>query len=278
MLVRLRPEVQAVLRVGPIVTEPAAFDTGDATVDAALTDLAMTDPVAANQAEAAFGALTWGQGLHIVSLRSVQEFLWYQLPSKFAVSVEEHREIAQALGELFDRVGLPRYAELCRSPITDTVLTAYDTDGRGAGITAYRKALDNGGVEPPDIPGLLAWGGMLGVEEHAAFWSLADHLEVAITAGAYTPGGRGWKAAAAAVARDYLTVGRLELGGDSYLDRIHAERRGRWADSRGPGRAALTQAVAPLLDQPTPGAGRRRGPPHRRSAGSSPPSPVTAHP
>ena len=59
------------------MTEPAVFDTGDATVDAALSELAMTDPVAANQAEAAFGALTWGQGLHIVSLRSVQEFLWY---------------------------------------------------------------------------------------------------------------------------------------------------------------------------------------------------------
>ena len=190
MLVRLGPEVQAVLRVGPNVTGPIVFDTGDETVDAALTDLAATDPVAANQAEAAFGALTWGQGLQIVSLRSVQEFLWYQLPSKFAVPLEEHREIAQALGELFDRVGLPRYAELCRSPITDSILTAYDTGGRGDGITAHRKALVDGGVEPPDIPGLLSWGGMLGVEEHAAFWSLADHLELAITAGEYTPGRR----------------------------------------------------------------------------------------
>ena len=196
--------------------------------------------------------MTWGQGLQIVSLRSVQEFLWYQLPSKFAVSVEEHREIAQALGGLFDRVGLPRYAESCRSPITGSVLTAYDADGRGAGITAYRKALVDGGVEPPDIPGLLSWGGMLGVEEHAAFWSLADHLELAISAGAYTPGRRGWRTTAAAVARDYLTIGRLELGGDSYLDRIHAERRDRWADSRGPGRAALTQAVAPMLANPPP--------------------------
>jgi hypothetical protein len=252
VLVRLGPEVQAVLRVGPNVTGPIVFDTGDETVDAALTDLAATDPVAANQAEAAFGALTWGQGLQIVSRRSVQEFLWYQLPSKFAVSVEEHREIAQALGGLFDRVGLPRYADSCRSPVTDSILTAYDTGGRETGITAYRKALEGGGVEPPDIPGLLAWGGMLGVEEHAAFWSLADHLELAITAGAYTPGRRGWKAAAAAVASDYLTIGRLELGGDSYLDRIHAERRDRWADSRGPGRAALTQAVAPLLANPPP--------------------------
>lgn len=234
------------------MTEPAVFDTGDETVDAALTDLAAADPVTANQAEAAFGALTWGQGLPIVSLRSVQEFLWYQLPSKFAVPAQEHHEIAHALGALFDRVGLPGYAGLCRSPVTDSILGAYDTGGRPAGITAYRKALDAGGVEPPDLPGLLAWSGLQGAEEHTAFWSLADHLEVAVTAGAYHPGGRGWKTAAAEVARGYLTVSRLELGGDSYLDRIHTERRGRWADSRGPRRAELTQAVLPLLTEPPP--------------------------
>ena len=47
--------------------------------------------------------------------------------------------------------GLPRYPERCRSPLTDQVLGVYDTDV-DAGITAYRKALDAGGVEPPDIP------------------------------------------------------------------------------------------------------------------------------
>lgn len=41
------------------MTEPARFDTGDPAVDAALTDLDVTDPVAAQDAEAAFGALTW---------------------------------------------------------------------------------------------------------------------------------------------------------------------------------------------------------------------------
>ena len=234
------------------MTEPTLFDTGDDVVDAALTELAATDLDVANLAETGFGALTWGQGLQIVSLRGVQEFLWYQLPTKFAAPVQEQREIADALGTLFDRVGLPRYADLCRSPTTAGILEAYDTGGRAVGIPAYRKALEAGGVEPPEIPDLLAWGGMLGVEEHAAFWSLADHLEVAITAGAYTPGGRGWKTAAAEIARGYLTVSRLELGGDSYLHRIHTERRGRWADSRGPGRADLTRAVLPLLTDPAP--------------------------
>jgi hypothetical protein len=261
VLVRLGPEVQAVLRIGPNVTDPAAFDTGDETVDAALTDLAATDPVAANQAEAAFGALTWGQGLQIVSRRSVQEFLWYQLPSKFAVSVEEHREIAQALGGLFDRVGLPRYADSCRSPVTDSILTAYDTGGRETGITAYRKALEGGGVEPPDIPGLLAWGGMLGVEEHAAFWSLADHLELAITAGAYP------------------RQARLEGGGRRGGQRLpdHRPARARRRQLPGPdprrtprpvGRLPRTRqgrphpSRGPTAREPTTGAGGRRGAPH----------------
>lgn len=226
------------------------FDTGDATVDAALTDIAVTEPEVAGNAESAFGSLTWGTGLQVVSLRGLQEFLWYQLPEKWAISPEEHRQVARSLGVLFDRVGLPRYVAVCTDPITDTILAAYATGGRSAGITAYRKALTAGGVEPPDIPGLLTWSGMLGVEEHAAFWSLADHLEVAITAGAYTPGRRGWKDTATTIARDYLEVSRLELGGNSLLDRIHTERRTRWADSRGPRRAALTQAVLPLLTGP----------------------------
>ena len=107
------------------MTDPRLFDTGDQAVDTALTDLAAADPVTANQAEAGFGALTWGQGLQVVSLRSVQEFLWYQLPSKFAVTVQEHLEVAHALGALFDLVGFPRYADLCRSPVTDAVLVTY---------------------------------------------------------------------------------------------------------------------------------------------------------
>ena len=166
-----------------------------------------------------------------------------QLPVKYWAPVEEHHAIAHGLGALFEQLGLPRYAALCTSPVTTTILNAYATGGRSPGITAYRKALTIGGVEPPEIPSLLTWGGTLGVEEHAAFWALADHLEDAITTGVYTPGARGWKDTCAATAAAFLTVPRLDLGGDSYLDRIHTERRIRWADSRGPGRRDLTHAV-----------------------------------
>jgi hypothetical protein len=225
----------------------AGFDTGDEVVDSALAELADADPDAARCAETGFAGLTWGTGLHTVSLRGLQEYLWYQLPEKYWGPVEEHHAIASGLGSLFDRLGLPRYAAVCTDPVTASILNTYATGGRSAGITAYRKALVTSGVEPPDIPGLLSWGGTLGVEEHAAFWALGDHLETAITTGTYSPGTRGWKDTRDATAAAFLTVPQLALGGDSYLDRIHTERRTRWAQSRGPGRRELTEAVLPLL-------------------------------
>ena len=166
---------------------------------------------------------------------------------------DQQRATTDALATLFDRLGLPRYADTCRGPTTDRVRAAYAVDDT-TGFTAYRKALTGGRVEPPDLPDLLIWGGVLGVEEHAAFWAVADHLEQSINAGVYTPGGPGWRTAAVRVAAQVLTVPRLDLHGGTYLDRIHAERRDRWAHSLGPARTALTRQVLPLLvdDPPVP--------------------------
>ncbi len=69
MLVRVGPQVQAVLRIGSYVT--GGFDTGDQTVNLALRRLAEADPEMAMQAEAAYGSLTWGNGLPAVSLRGL---------------------------------------------------------------------------------------------------------------------------------------------------------------------------------------------------------------
>ena len=224
----------------------ASFDTGDPRVDAVMADLAVADPATADRAADAFMSLTCGTGLAGVTLRSLQDYLWYQLPFKYGETLPEQRAVAAALGVLFDHLGLPRYANTCRSPTTDQVLGAY-ADGDTAGFTAYRKALGGGGVEPPDLPDLLTWGGLLGAEEHAAFWAVADHLERAIDTGVYTPSSPGWRTAAARAAAQFLTVPRLELHGDTYLGRVHAERRESWAHSRGPARTALTEQVLPLL-------------------------------
>jgi hypothetical protein len=231
----------------------ARFDTGDTRVDAALADLAATDPATADQAADAFTSLTWGTGLQGVSLRGLQDYLWYRMPYKQGDPLADQLATAQALGVLFDSLGLHRYAATCQGPTTVQVLASFAADDT-AGFTAYRKALAGGGVEPPDLPDLLVWGGLLGVEEHAAFWAVAGHLEQAINTRIYNPGGPGWRNAAARVSAEVLTVPRLELRGDSYLNRIHAERREQWSHSRSPARSALTQQILPLLaeDPPVP--------------------------
>ncbi len=174
LLVRIGPQLQAVLRPGGHPVTQTRFDTGDAQVDTALAELAVAGPAVADRAADGFTALTWGNGLPAVGLRGLQNFLWYQLPYKHGGPLDEQRATAQALGVLFDRLGLTRYADSCRGSATDRVLAAYAADDN-AGLTSYRKALTNGGVEPPDLPDLLIWGGLLGVEEHAAFWTVADH-------------------------------------------------------------------------------------------------------
>ena len=67
------------------------FDTGDPAVDQALAGLADDDPTVADLADDGFTALTWGRGLPAVSLRGLQDYLWYQLPYKHGGTLAEHR-------------------------------------------------------------------------------------------------------------------------------------------------------------------------------------------
>ena len=97
---------------------------GDPVVDATLARLAARDRDQAAAATAAFESLTFGQGLDQVSLLGLCEWLWYQLPAKWLCPLSEHLELAAALGALFQELGRPRHAELCRSPTTERVLKA----------------------------------------------------------------------------------------------------------------------------------------------------------
>ena len=63
--------------------------TGDPRVDAELADLAKSAPKIADAARAGFQSLTWGEGLGVVTLHSLASFLWYQLPVKWLVDLEE---------------------------------------------------------------------------------------------------------------------------------------------------------------------------------------------
>jgi len=97
--------------------------------------------------ETATHALSWlipeDGSLTGLSQSEVQLFLWYRLPTKWLVDVREHHEIAWSLGDFFATAGLPRYAELCRAPLTHRRRARLVTGrGRNLSVSALgRKVL-----------------------------------------------------------------------------------------------------------------------------------------
>ena len=226
--------------------------TGDAGVDAALAELAGADPDAAEAARTGFESLTWGQGLTAVTAHSLADFLWYQLPCKWSGDIADKVRIAEALGALFARVERPRYAAMCRSAATVEILAAYEQQGEAAGRKAYRRALSATGVEPPDIPGVLAWGTVMGVDEANAYHGASAVLERAIDAGRLTPGGRGWRTTAGRITRGYLDSLHDDVTGTTWLQWLQTERLQRWTESRGGARARMAGPLGDRLTNPVP--------------------------
>jgi hypothetical protein len=128
--------------------------------------------------------LTWERshgvglpGCGVAQAHSLADFLWYQLPLKWISDLDEKLHVAAALGKLFTRLDLPRYAAMCAAPATAQILAAYEHRGQAAGLKGYRTALAATGVQPPDIPGLIDWGSVMGSDEASAYWSASDALE-----------------------------------------------------------------------------------------------------
>jgi hypothetical protein len=217
-------------------------DIGD--VDAALAVLHADDPETGRLAAEAFESLTWGEGLESVTQLGLQEFLWYQLPAKSPGPSAEKQAGAVALGRLFTRLGLDRYAAICASETTRMVIAAYES-GRDKGVAAYRKALTASGVEPPEVPE-LAWGSIMGTEEAAAFYATAGALELAQASGVFSAGARGWRTAQRSVAADVLSRPQPNVGGGTWLEKIRTERLNSWADGRSATRTAL---IKPILER-----------------------------
>jgi hypothetical protein len=225
--------------------------TGNDVVDAALDRLARTDRREADAARAAFASLTWGAGPDSVTLYGLCDWLWYRLPTKWMCGLTEHLQLADALGALFGVLEMPRYARTCTSEATANVLAAWDRD-RKEGVKAMVAARGASGVGPPDVPGLLTWGEVMGTEENSALFATATRLEMLIAAGEFRPGARGWRKAAERAAATFLVTPRDDLDGSCWLQRIHAERLKDWAGSHGNPRGALTAALASQLERPAP--------------------------
>ena len=229
------------------------------TVASALAQLSRTDPKAAQTAENALSTLTAGEGLTALSQRTVQKFCWQVLPVRYAASTEEQKMVARALGELFELLGLPRYAEICASTATREVLAAHERSS-DTGNSAFERHMRASGVEPPDLSE-LTWGTALGTAEIEAYEATSAALELAIALGDVSPGTTGWRSAQERHARAFLT--QPDDQGRSRLDKIREERVRAWLSSAGhPHRRHLL----PLLGQIIAGT----EPPHSAHAALSP--------
>lgn len=224
----------------------------DQAVETALAELETADGNAAGAARAAYESLTFGEGLAAVTGHGLADFLWYQLPTKWLCGREEKLFLAAALGKLFTRLEMPQYAAMCASDTTTRIIVAYEERGRAAGLKAYRAALASSGLQPPDVPGVLVWGSVMGPEEADAYQGVSAALEVAVSTGRLRPGKAGWRRAAAQVTTDFLDSLHDDTSGSTWRQWVHTERLQRFAASRGPARARLAEPVADALINPVP--------------------------
>jgi hypothetical protein len=215
-----------------------------------LEDLARRDPELADAARAGFESLTWGEGLGAVTVHGLADFLWYQLPTKWMCDLDEKQLIAAGLGDLFARLGRPRYADMCDSPRTADILATYEHDGSAAGLHAYRAALSATGTRPPDIPDVIEWGSVMGGDEASAYWAVSVALEHAIDSGTLRPGRPGWKKTAVTIARTFLDSPREDLTDTTWLQWVHTERLQLWSESRSELRRRLASTVVNRLIHP----------------------------
>ena len=169
----------------------------------ALEALTRQDPEAAGDAKAALAWLTGDEGLEVISLLRLQEFLWYALPVKWPMSTPGRVGVAKALGRLFMLAGLDRYAGVCSSAGTERIITAYAA-GHEEGITAYTEAIEASNAAPPDTD-LLAWGSVMGPQERAAYDACAAALELAFASGELCVGARGWRTRRVELVNRWLT-------------------------------------------------------------------------
>lgn len=226
-----------------VIIEPVS-DTGERVIE----EIRATDPDLAMDAEAVLGSLTWGEGIEVITREGVQQFLWYTLPRKFLTDTDAHHRIAHAAAVLFERLGLDRYAEIARSPVTHEILDTYARSD-SAGLAAFRRAQEASGIEPPDLDDFV-WGSVMGMEESAAMSAVAEALELAVAAGDLKPGGRGWRGAQRRVAAAALDADHPSIPGQSRRTVILTERLEHWTSTHVEELARMRKGVANALLHP----------------------------
>ncbi len=199
----------------------------------------------ASSARVAWESLTASGEVPMVTLHSLEYFLWYTLPAKFITSSEHQGAVALALGDLLSELGYEGAAGLCRGPVTTRVIAAWD-QSPSRGHQELSKALDDSGVEPPDTDA-LEWGGMMGMTESSVYELAAGALEEALLRGEVAPGKKGWKQAQAEVLRRFLTTPAHSLDGRTPQAAVWQERQDFWADP--PARPLRKAFIQPIRDE-----------------------------
>jgi hypothetical protein len=211
-------------------------------VEQALAALGRSGPEIAEDARAAWEALTGGDGPEAVTQWRLQQFCWDELNRSWLADAPRRWRVAQALAALLDALGMPRYAAIARSDTTRQILLNSE-QAPDRGRTAMRRAMQRSGIEPPDTE-LLTWGAVMGGAEVQAKESVADRLELSVAVGDLQPGARGWRDQQAEVTLDVLMVPRLELAGEGLYESILDERLDHWV--RGPRSTTRGGLLAPL--------------------------------
>lgn len=221
----------------------------DPEIAAALTKLAGQDAAAADDARAALEWIAGDQDLAFITQARIQNFCWYDLPVKWFIDLDEKVRVTAALARALDLLQLPRYAAICRSRATREILTAYETS-TAHGKAAFRRAADNSGIMPPDLPD-FEWGAAMGLEEASAWSSTAEFLEVAVAGGDLVPGRRGWKARQRELVRAHLDTPQPDLLGQTLAQVILTERAETWVSRRrSETRRRIVAAIANRLLHP----------------------------
>jgi hypothetical protein len=221
----------------------------DPEIAAAVATLADQDTRVADDAGAALEWIAGERGLAVVSQERVQNFCWYELPVEWTIGLEAKFQVAEALARALDLLDMPRYAAICRSPVTRGVLAAYEA-GKEVGKSAFRRAAAATGIMPPDLPD-FEWGAAMGFLEASAWSSTAGLLELAVASGDMTPGTRGWRKRQQELVRTHLSTPQAKFLGQAPAQIICTERAEIWVNiRRSPSRRRTLAAVANRLLHP----------------------------
>jgi hypothetical protein len=198
-------------------------------IDSALEVIGARDTDAARLANGLWGAMRAGAAHPRVTRYDVQGVCWGALPllarkPESAAIIGDRHAAAGILAELLDLLDYPRYADICRGPVTREILDAADDVDRCTELSSL--AWLDSGVQPPNTP-VLTWGEIRGPVEQAVHAATGRILEEAIDNGLVDLTSRRVEQVRVGLAVRVLTSPAEELPGTWYTQ-IFDERLGTW--------------------------------------------------